>query len=294
MIAAVAAFVIWGGSPIYWNAIREVSPPEALAWRVMWAVLILLLVLTARSRFGALRRIVSQPKTLALSVTGGCLLSVNWGLFLWAVTSGHIVEVSLGYYINPLMSVALGVVILREHLSFGARISVSIAASGVGVMAYAGQQLPWIGLSLAITFALYGLLKKQPDAAPPLEGLFIEVATMAVPLGLYLMVLIGRDQSVVFESGELWALIPWSGAITVAPLLLFGIAAQRIPLSSIGMLQYLAPTIQLVIGLFLYNEVMSSAELFGFASIWLALGIFAFDSVRERRAAASFLRSSNR
>jgi chloramphenicol-sensitive protein RarD len=293
MIAGIAAFAIWGGAPIYWNVIREVPPSEALAWRVMWAVAILLVVLAARSRCGVLRQIVRQPRTLALSVIGGCLLSVNWGLFLWGVTSGHIVEVSLGYYISPLMSVALGVVILREYLSFGTRISVSIAALGVGVMTYAGQELPWIALSLAVSFALYGLLKKQPDAAPPIEGLLIEASTAAVPLSLYLIVLIARNQSAVVESGELWALIPWSGAITVAPLLLFGFAVRRIPLSTIGMLQYLAPTIQLVIGVFLYNEVMSNTELFGFASIWLALGIFAFDSIRESRAAASFLRSSS-
>ncbi|MBW2694779.1 MAG: EamA family transporter RarD, partial [Deltaproteobacteria bacterium] len=199
--AGIAAYVIWGGSPIYWNAIREVPPPEALSWRVVWAVLILLVVLAVRCRFGALCRLACQPRTLALSVASGGLLALNWGLFLWAVTSGHIVEVSLGYYINPLMSVALGVVILREQLSRATRIAVSIAALGVGVMTFAGEQVPWIALSLAVSFALYGLLKKQPDAAPPLEGLLIEAATVAVPVGLYLMVLIGQNQSVVVESG---------------------------------------------------------------------------------------------
>ncbi len=282
--AGIAAYVIWGGSPIYWNVIREVPPPELLSWRVVWAVLILLLVLAARRRFGALRRLACQPRTLVISVAAGCLLALNWGLFLWSVTSGHIVEVSLGYYINPLMSVALGVVILREQLSRATRIAVSIAALGVGVMTFAGEQIPWIALSLAVSFALYGLLKKQPDAAPPLEGLLIEAATVAVPVSLYLMVLIGQNQSVVVESGELWGLIPWSGAITVAPLLLFGIAAQRIPLSTVGMLQYLAPTIQLILGICLYEESVSGAEMFGFASVWLALGIFAFDGIVRSRA----------
>jgi chloramphenicol-sensitive protein RarD len=276
--------VIWGGSPIYWNVIREVPPPEALSWRVVWAVLILLIVLAARRRFGALCRLARQPRTLAFSVASGGLLALNWGLFLWAVTSGHIVEVSLGYYINPLMSVALGVVILREHLSRAARIAVSIAALGVGVMTFAGEQIPWIALSLAVSFALYGLLKKRPEAAPPLEGLLIEAATVAVPVCLYLTVLIGQNQSVVVESGELWGWIPWSGAITVVPLLLFGIAAQRIPLSTVGMLQYLAPTIQLILGIYLYGESMSGAEMFGFASVWLALGIFAFDGIVRSRA----------
>ncbi|MBW2493181.1 MAG: EamA family transporter RarD [Deltaproteobacteria bacterium] len=284
--AGIAAYTIWGCSPIYWNLIREVPPPEALAWRVVWALLILLLVLAARRGFGALRRFASRPRTLAFSVASGGLLALNWGLFLWAVTSGHIVEVSLGYYINPLMSVALGVVILREHLNRAARIAVSIAAVGVGVMAFSGQRIPWIALSLAVSFALYGLMKKKPDAAPPLEGLLIEAATVAVPVAVYLTVLIGQNQSVVVETGEFWGWIPWSGAITVAPLLLFGIAAQRIPLSTVGMLQYLAPTIQLLLGIYLYGESMSGAEMFGFASVWLALGIFAFDGIVRSRASA--------
>jgi chloramphenicol-sensitive protein RarD len=128
-------------------------------------------------------------------------------------------------------------------------------------------------------------LKKQPAAAPPLEGLLIEFTTVAAPLGVYLMILIARNQSVAVESRELWALQPWSGAMTVAPLLLFGFAAQRIPLSTVGMLQYLAPTLQLIIGVYVYNESVSDAEMFGFTSIWLALGIFAFDTIRSNRAA---------
>jgi chloramphenicol-sensitive protein RarD len=285
VIAAVAAYVIWGGSPIYWNIIRDVPPSEALSWRVIWAVLILFVVLVAGRHLAVLRRLARQPRTLMLSVIAGCLLSVNWGLFLWAVTSGHIVEVSLGYYINPLMSVALGVLVLRERLSFGTWAAVSIAASGVAVMTYAGQELPLIALGVAVSFGLYGLLKKQPNAAPPLEGLLIEMITVAIPFGVFLMVLIARNESVVVETGDHWALIPWSGAITVAPLLLFGIAAQRIPLSTVGMLQYLAPTIQLLIGLYLYDETMSNAEKFGFAAVWLALGIFVFETIRKSYAA---------
>jgi chloramphenicol-sensitive protein RarD len=152
IVAGIAAYVLWGGSPIYWKAIRELPPAEILAWRVILAVLILLFVLFARRQFCALRRAVGRPRTLALGVVAGCLLSVNWGLFLWAVTRGHIVEVSLGYYINPLMSVALGVLILREQLSFGTRLAVWIAALGVAVMTFAVQQIPWVSLGLAVSF----------------------------------------------------------------------------------------------------------------------------------------------
>ncbi|MFT5443309.1 MAG: chloramphenicol-sensitive protein RarD [Myxococcota bacterium] len=287
IIAGIGAYVIWGGSPIYWNAIKEVPPPEALAWRVVWAVAIVLLFLAARSNWDVLRGVVGSRKTLGISVVAGTLLTANWAIFLWAVTTGHIVEVSLGYYINPLMNVALGVMILHERLSTPAKVSVAIAALAVVSMTIAGDTLPWIALSLAITFAMYGLLKKQPEAAPPLEGLLIEVTTAAVPLVAYLIYLVVENESVVVASPQTWALIPFSGAITVAPLLLFGIAAQRIPLSTIGMLQYLAPTIQLVIGVYLFAETVTPVQKFGFASVWLALGIYAADSIlRSRRPTA--------
>lgn len=281
-MAGIAAYLIWGGSPIYWNAIKEVPPSEALSWRVVFAIVILLFILAVRGRWSVLLRILRNRKTLLISVASGALLTANWSIFLWAVTTGHIVEVSLGYYINPLMSVALGVVILREHLSFAAKIAVGIASLAVAIMTIAGEELPWIALSLAVTFALYGLLKKQPDTAPPLEGLFIEVTTAVLPLGIYLIYLVTQGQSIVTASNEHWAVIPLSGVITVAPLLLFGIAAQRIPLSTLGMLQYLAPTIQLAIGVYLFSEAATHAQAFGFIFVWLALGIFVFDSMRKR------------
>ncbi|MEE3326818.1 MAG: EamA family transporter RarD [Myxococcota bacterium] len=285
MMAGIGAYLIWGGSPIYWNAIKAIPPAEALSWRVVWAIVILLLVLALRSQWSVLFRVLTTPKTLLISVSAGLLLAINWAIFIWAVTSGHIVEVSLGYYINPLMSVALGVMILRERLSTGARLSVVIASVAVGVMTVAGDEWPWIALSLAITFALYGLLKKQPETAPPLESLLVEVTTVAIPLSAYLIYLILQGESVVMTSDEHWAVIPFSGLITVAPLLLFGIAARSVPLSTLGMLQYLAPTMQLVAGVYLYGEVATPAEIFGFVSVWLALGIYAFDSLRSQDGA---------
>ncbi len=282
IMAGIAAYLIWGGSPIYWNAIKEVPPSEALSWRVVFAIVILLFIIAVRGRWSVLVRVLSNGQTLLISVASGALLTANWAIFLWAVTSGHIVEASLGYYINPLMSVALGVLILRERLSFAAKIAVAIASLAVAVMTLAGEELPWIALSLAVTFALYGLLKKQPDAAPPLEGLFIETTTAVLPLGMYLIYLVTQERSIVTASHEHWAVIPLSGVITVAPLLLFGIAAQRIPLSTLGMLQYLAPTIQLAIGVYLFSEAATTAQTFGFIFVWLALGIYAFDSIRKK------------
>ncbi len=281
IFAGIAAYLIWGGSPIYWNAIKEIPPPEAVSWRVIWAIVILLVVLAFRSQWSVLARVWSNSRTRLLSVISGILLTINWGIFLWAVTSGHILEVSLGYYINPLMSVALGVIILRERLSLSAQISVGIASMAVVVMTVADHDFPWIALSLAASFAIYGLLKKQPEAAPPLEGLLVEVCTAAVPLSLYLIYLVAFGESIVVTSNEHWAVIPLSGVITVAPLLLFGFAAQRLPLSTVGMLQYLAPTIQLVIGVYLFSEVATTVQMFGFVSVWCALGIYGFDSFRR-------------
>ncbi len=285
--AGVAAYAVWGASPLFWNAIKQIPPFEILSWRVLWALLLLMLAVAARRRGAVLRHAIAHRKTLALAVVSGALITFNWALFIWAVTHGRIVEVSLGYYINPLISVALGVVVLREELSRAARVAVMIAGFGVAVMALADGQFPWISLSLAATFAIYGLLKKQAEAAPPVEGLLLEVGTAVIPLGGYLALLIAHNQSVAAASLEPWSLLPFTGVITIVPLLLFGVAAQRIPLSTVGMLQYLAPTIQLALGVGLYQEEVSASGLFGFASVWVALGIFTADSLRATRSSES-------
>lgn len=285
IVAGISAYVIWGASPIFWNAIKIIPPFEVLAWRVLWALLFLALFILAARRGEALRGAVRNRRTLKIAMSSGALLTINWALFIWAVTHDHIVEVSLGYYINPLMSVALAVVVLHEGLSRGAQIAVAVAAFGVIVMTVAAGQTPWISLTLALTFALYGLLKKQADAAPPFEGLLLEVATASIPLAIYLLWLIATGSSEVTASSESWALLPFTGLITIVPLVLFATAAQRIPLAAVGMLQYLAPTIQLALGVLLYGEAVSSGELFGFASVWIALSIFAADSLRGMKPA---------
>ncbi len=281
--AAIAAYLVWGASPIFWKAIQQVPPFEVLAWRVLWALLLLAIVVLLTRRGAVLRRAVTNPRTLGLAVASGCLITFNWALFIWAVTHGYILEVSLGYYINPLMNVALGVLVLRERLSRAAQIAVSIAAIGVATMTIAGGEFPWIALSLATTFALYGLFKKQADAAPPVEGLLTEVGTATLPLAAYLALLLVRGESTAVTAHDLWPLLPLTGVITVVPLLLFGYAAQRIPLSTIGMLQYLAPTLQLGIGVWLYGEPVTQAKFFGFVTIWIALALFALDNWRATR-----------
>jgi len=285
VLAGIAAYFVWGASPIFWKTIGPIPAFEVLAWRVLFALLLLSCVVAITRRGANLRRLIAHRRSLGLSIASGALLSINWILFIWAVNHGQIIEVSLGYYINPLMSVALGVVILRERLSARVRLAVGIAAIGVLAMTIATTHLPWIALSLAVTFALYGLLKKQPDSAPPIEGLLAEVATATLPSGIYLVWLLTQGKSAAAAEPESWALLPFTGVITVVPLLLFGYAAQRIPLSTVGMLQYLAPTLQLVIGVWLYGETVTRAWIFGFVTIWLALAIFVFDNLQAARLA---------
>jgi chloramphenicol-sensitive protein RarD len=284
IIAGISAYVLWGASPVFWNAIKVVPPLEVLAWRVVWALLFLALFILVTRRGEVLRTAYRNPRTRMIAMASGALLTANWALFIWAVTHEHLVEISLGYYINPLMSVALAVVMLGESLSRAARLAVAITALGVIVMTIAAGEAPWISLSLAITFAIYGLLKKQPDAAPPFEALLLESATAAVPLFAYLAWLIWNHDSVVTTSTESWALLPFTGLITIAPLVLFATAAQHIPLATLGMLQYLAPTIQLGLGVWLYGEAVSRGQFIGFVTVWIALGIFAVDSARALRS----------
>ncbi len=284
MLAGVVAYLVWGGSPIFWKAIVEIPAFEVLSWRVLFALALLVILVALTGRLGSLTRIVANPRSVALAIGSGAFLAVNWILFIWAVGAGFIVECSLGYYINPLMSVALGVVVLGERLRPAVWVSVGIAGIGVAVMTVASGRLPWIALSLAITFALYGLMKKHADAAPPIEGLLAETATVALPLGFYLFYLASTAQSVAVQESGTWALLPFSGVITIVPLVLFGYAAQRIPLSSVGMLQYLAPTLQLAIGVLLYDEVVTTAGAFGFVAIWIALAIFAWDNLAGARS----------
>jgi chloramphenicol-sensitive protein RarD len=284
IIAGISAYWLWGASPIFWNAIKMVPPLELLAWRVVWALLFLALFILVTRRGEVLRMAYRNPRTRMIAMASGALLTVNWALFIWAVTHEHLVEISLGYYINPLMSVALAVLVLGESLSRAARLAVAMTAGAVIVMTIAAGETPWISLSLAITFALYGLLKKQPDAAPPFEALMLESATAAVPLFAYLAWLILNNDSVVTASTESWALLPFTGLITIAPLVLFATAAQRIPLATLGMLQYLAPTIQLGLGVWLYGEAVSRGQFIGFVTVWIALGIFAVDSARTLRS----------
>ncbi|MEA3501703.1 MAG: EamA family transporter RarD [Actinomycetota bacterium] len=277
---AVAAYSFWGFVPVFWKALDAVPALELLSHRIVWSVPLLFLIIVGRKHLGTLRDSYRQRGTVATALAGGVLLSINWGVFVWAVTTSHIVEASLGYFINPLVSVALGVIVLREHLSTTQRIAVAIAVVGVTGMTLLSGVLPWISLVLAFSFGTYGLLKKRVTAAPPIEGLFMETTFVAVPAVLYLGSLAGNGTGALGSSTTTTLLLIAAGALTIFPLVLFGAAAQRIPLSTLGILQYIAPILQLLLGVMLYGEAVSSGEWFGFVLVWIALAIYTIDDIR--------------
>jgi chloramphenicol-sensitive protein RarD len=228
------------------------------------------------------RAAYARRATRWVTVGAAVLLATNWGVFLWAVTNDHVVEASLGYFINPLVSVALGVIVLRERLRPAQWAAVAIAGIGVLGMALRVGAVPWISLTLAFSFGVYGLLKKNPAAAPPLVGLFGEVAVLVLP-ALVLAAASGTGMPGVALTAPVWGFLVLTGVITVVPLVLFGAAAQRIALSTVGLLQYIAPSLQLVVGITVLGEHMTTDRLIGFVLVWIALALSTLDSMRRGR-----------
>ncbi len=289
----VSAYVLWGLSPIYWNFLDHVPVIEVLAHRVVWSVPLLGVVVIARRRGPLLVAQVTSPVTVVIAVGASLFLAVNWGIFIWGVSTGHVVEASLGYFINPLLSVALGVVVLGERLSRGQAVAVGMAACGVLYMTIRMGAVPWISLVLATSFAFYGLLKKHPKAAPALEGLLVEISVLLLPALAWIGIGLIRDEGQLGGSLGTSVLLIGAGAITIIPLLAFGESAKRIPLTTIGLLQYLAPTLQFLLGVFLYGEVVGSDRLVGFVLVWLGLMVLSAESLlRRRRELAVTVRSS--
>jgi chloramphenicol-sensitive protein RarD len=278
----VAAYVLWGLTPIYWNLI-ESSAVSLLLHRIVWSVAILFLIVTATRQWSSFTRSYSTWGSRVTTTVAALLLSVNWGTFVWAVTSGHIVEASLGYFINPLVSVALGVVVLKERLQPMQWIAVGIAAAGVAAMAILAGVPPWISLILAFSFGLYGLLKKRERTPSPVDSLFGETLVLFLPSVLLLGFATEQTGDTFGSSPVTTLFFIGGGIVTVVPLLLFGASAKRIPLSVLGFLQYIAPTLQLAVGIVVFNESLTRAELLGFGTVWIALALFTTDRYRGRR-----------
>ena len=283
-LAGLGAYSLWGLFPLYFPLLEPAGGLEIVAHRVVWSLLFIGLLLTVVRRWTLVRAAVSDRRTLLVLTGAAVLISANWLVFVYGVNSGHVVETSLGYFINPLVSVLLGVVVFSERLRPLQWTAVGLAAVAVTVLTVDYGRPPWIALSLAFTFGLYGVMKKlvRVEAAP---GLFLETAIVALPALVVLGVLHGQGGGTFGNLGPLHTvLLVLSGVATAVPLLLFAAAARRIPLSTVGLLQYLTPCMHLTIGVFVYGEPMPPVRLAGFALVWTALAVFTADSLRHARA----------
>ncbi|RZU34334.1 EamA family transporter RarD [Blastococcus saxobsidens] len=286
VVSGLGAYALWGLFPLYFPLLEPAGGVEIVAHRVLWSLLFVGLLLSALRRWGHVRAAVRDRRTLLVLSGAAVLIAGNWLIFVFGVNSGQVVETSLGYFINPLVSVVLGVVVFSERLRPLQWTAVGIAAVAVAVLTVDYGRPPWIALSLALTFGLYGLMKKlvSVEAAP---GLFLETALVAGPAVVVLSLLHADGAGTFTGEGAGHALLlVSSGVATAIPLLLFAAAARRIPLSTVGLLQYLTPLMQLAIGVFVYGEPMPPARLVGFVIVWVALAVFTADMLRHARAGA--------
>lgn len=275
----VAAYVMWGAFPLYWALFGDWLAVEVLAHRVIWSSVFCVGILAATGRLARLRAL-SRHDVVVL-VGASVLITANWGVFIWAAGNGRVVEASLGYFITPLINVVLGVVVKGERLRPTQAVVVGIAAVGVGVLTWHVGSLPWVALVLATSFGLYGLAKSSVRV-PALEGLTIETALVSVPAIIVLVVMGGAG---ILASGDpvITTLAIAAGPITAVPLLLFAGATRRLPLATVGLLQYLAPTLQFLVGIWILDEPFDTGRLLGFAIIWTALALFAVDGANRAR-----------
>jgi chloramphenicol-sensitive protein RarD len=277
----VGAYALWGLFPLFWPLLEPAAPVEVLAHRVLWSLAVVLVLVHVTRSWPALRAVTPhQAKRLAVA---SALLTANWGLYIYGVNSGQVVETSLGYFINPLVSVALGVVVLGERLRPVQQVAIGFAVVAVGVLTVANGRPPYIALALALSFGTYGLLKKQANVGA-VPALAIETAFTAPLAATYLGVLAATGDGTFTGHGpDHVLLLASAGVVTAVPLLLFGSAANRIPLTTLGVLQYLAPTLQLLVGLAVRHEPFGPAQLIGFVLVWVALCVFTTDLVRHHR-----------
>ncbi len=280
--AALTAYLWWGLSPLFWKQLGDVDAIDTVGWRILWTAVVAAAVIVATGRVHAMRSMAADATARAAAMVSGLLLATNWAVYVWAVGDERVVEASLGYFMNPLVSVFLGVVVLRESLRRAQWAAVALAATGVAWLTFAVGSLPWVSLALAGTFALYGLVRKVAPAGP-IIGLGMEMAVLAIPAAMLLLLRSQVGDVDLVGSGPTMALLATTGLITAVPLLAFASAARRIPLSIVGLLQYLTPTLQFLIGRFVYDEPFDSRQLIGYAIIWSGLAVFAVDAARSAR-----------
>ncbi|MEU1907098.1 EamA family transporter RarD [Streptomyces hygroscopicus] len=283
LLYGFAAYAMWGLVPLFWPLLEPAGAVEILAHRMVWSLAAVGLVLLVLRRWSWVRPLLRQPGRLGMIALAATVISVNWGLYIWGVNSGHVVETALGYFINPLVSIAFGVLLLRERLRPAQWAAVGVGAVAVGVLSVGYGKLPWIALTLALSFATYSLAKKRIGLGG-LESLAAETAVQFLPaLGFLLWLGAHGGSTFASEGAGHAALLASCGFVTALPLICFGAAAVRLPLSVIGMLQYVAPTFQFVLGLAVFHESMPPERWAGFALVWLALALLTWDALSTAR-----------
>jgi chloramphenicol-sensitive protein RarD len=283
LAATLAAYLIWGIAPLYFRALAGVPPLQILAHRVVWSVLVLALALSLVRRWAAVREAIATRRRLGALVASTALISFNWGLFIWAIDAGRLLEASLGYFVNPLVNVALGAIFLGERLTRRQLAAVGIAAAGVALLVVRLGALPWISLALALSFGFYALVRKRAriDA---LGGLLVETALLA-PLALAFLVAEGAAGRGAFGGRPaVTLLLSAAGVVTATPLVLFAIGVGRLKLSTMGLVQYVAPTCQFLIAVAVFREPFGAAQAGAFALIWASLALYTADALRRAPA----------
>jgi chloramphenicol-sensitive protein RarD len=286
ILSAALAFIAWGLFPLYFHAISEVPPVQILAHRMLWSLLFLLIVLAVRRQWSWLN-LVRQPRVLVSFIASAILLSANWLVYIWSVNNGHVIEASLGYFINPLVNIMFGYLLLKERLRRGQWAAIAVAALGVAWLTWQAGTVPWISLVLAATFGAYGLMRKTA-ALGALEGLSFETMVLFPVAAAYIgwLTLHGDNAFINTSSDATRLLLVAAGPVTAIPLLLFAAGARQIPLSVLGLLQYVTPTLQFLLGVWLFHEALTPERLVGFMLIWGALALYAGEGLLNRSPSA--------
>ncbi|MDD2458925.1 MAG: EamA family transporter RarD [Eubacteriales bacterium] len=277
---AIAAYTLWGFLPVYWKVLGEVPALEVLSHRIIWSLVFVTLIIAWGRQWDKIRPIIAEPHQMRLIILAAVMIALNWGLFIWAVQSNHLLDSSLGYYINPLIAVLLGVVVFKEKLNPWQKLAIASATIGVLILVIKAGRFPWLSFALALTFGTYGAVKKAVKASP-LVGLALETAVLA-PLALvFILTRQASGQGALGASNLLVTLfLLGAGVATAIPLILFAFSAKRIPLSTLGITQYIAPTLMFLFGVFVYHEPFQLVNGISFGFIWLAVVIYSLSQTR--------------
>jgi chloramphenicol-sensitive protein RarD len=279
-----AAYLLWGVFPLYFPLLKPAGTIEILAERMAWSLIVMLLVLRLGNGFAGVRAVVANRRQLRLLAIAAVFITSNWGTYIYGVNTGHVVETSLGYFINPLLTILLGVVVLGERLRPAQWVAVGIGAAAVLVIAIDYGRPPWIALVLAVSFGMYGFCKKQADVGA-VDSLAVETGVLFIPALIAISIVAANGNLVFGTRPATSVLLVGLGAVTVIPLLFFAAGTRRLPLSMVGLLQYLAPVLQFSVGVGIRHESLPAAELVGFCLVWLALIVLTVDGLRNQRAA---------